>query len=535
MNPLVDLVVRISLLLIAGLIASAVLHRRSAALRHAVLAVTLFAVPVVPLATLLLPPIVVPQLATRADRTATSRQVSTEALGTATVVRIAADAASVPADSPLPWRRMLLAAWALGAAFWLVRIGWSLSQLAVASRRAPPVTCPRWLARLAAIGREAGVRRPVQLLVLQGRDLLAVYGWPRPRLLLPPCALTWPDARVDAVLRHEMAHVRRGDWLVQLLAVIVRAALWWHPLAWVACHRLAAESERACDDAVLAQGLEPSAYADHLVAIARALQPAPVAAVTVPMASVSTLHRRITAMLNPAIDRTAPARTTIALLAVMTALLVLPVSLLRAEQAAQTLQGSVYDPTGAVLPGVRLVLRTGDAKAESTTDAAGQFVFADVRAGRHVLEAKMPGFREFKQELDLQQEADWARTVTLQVGRIQEQIRVTSKRGTAPTAAPGPTAIRVGGNIKPPRKLKDVKPVYPPTMRDEGREAQVTIDAVIGSEGRVIAAHVTSPEVHPDFAVAAVDAVKQWVFSPTLLNGAPIDVVMTVTIAFTLE
>lgn len=241
-------------------------------------------------------------------------------------------------------------------------------------------------------------------------------------------------------------------------------------------------------------------------------------------------------MLNPVIDRTAPARTTLALLAVATALLVLPVSLLRAEQAAQPLQGSVYDPTGAVLPGVTLVLRTGDAKAESTTDAAGQFVFAGVPAGRHVLEAKVTGFREFTQELDLQQDADWTRTVTLPVGRLREEIRVTSRRGTAPAApAIGPTPIRVGGNIKPPRKLKDVKPVYPSTMRDEGREAQVTIDAVIGTEGRVIAAHVTSADVHPDFAVAAVDAVKQWVFSPTLLNGSPIDVVMTVNIHFTLE
>jgi TonB family protein len=523
-------VVRISLLLSAGLIASALLRRRSAALRHAVLALTLCAVPLVPLVTYLLPPIVVPTLATPADATATSSPASTDSRGVPTVVEVDADTATRATASPVPWSRLVL------AVVGLVRIGWSLGQLAVASRRAQPVTCARWLARLAAIGSEAGERRPVELLMLAGRDLLAVYGWSRPRLLLPACALAWPDACIDAVLRHELAHVRRGDWLVQLLALVVRSALWWHPLAWLACHRLAAESERACDDAVLRQGMEPSAYADHLVAIARALQPAPGAAVTVPMASVSTLRRRITAMLNPAIDRTAPARTTFALLAVAAALLVLPFSLLRAEQAAQTLQGSVYDPTGAVLPGVTLVLRTGDAKAESTTDAAGQFVFAGVPAGRHVLEAKIPGFHEFKQELELEADADWTRTVTLQVGRLREEIRVTSKRGTAPAAtSSGPTPVRVGGNIKPPRKLKDVRPVYPTAMRDEGREAQVTIDAVVGSDGRVIAAHVTSPEIHPDFAVAAVDAVKQWVFSPTLLNGSPIDVVMTVSIAFTLE
>jgi protein TonB len=93
----------------------------------------------------------------------------------------------------------------------------------------------------------------------------------------------------------------------------------------------------------------------------------------------------------------------------------------------------------------------------------------------------------------------------------------------------------VGGNIRPPRKLVDVRPVYPPTMREAGREGRVSIEAIISRDGRVTSARVTSTDVHPDFAIAAIDAVRQWQFEPTLLNGGPVDVVMAVSVSFSLE
>ena len=77
-------------------------------------------------------------------------------------------------------------------------------------------------------------------------------------------------------------------------------------------------------------------------------------------------------MLTPGLDRTSPARRTRALIVAATAALLLPLALLRAQQAAQTLQGVVYDPSGAVLPDVTLVLRTGETKVEAVTDPAGQ-------------------------------------------------------------------------------------------------------------------------------------------------------------------
>src|SRR4029079_13741222 len=104
----------------------------------------------------------------------------------------------------------------------------------------------------------------------------------------------------------------------------------------------------------------------------------------------------------------------------------------------------------------------------------------------------------------------------------------------APAARPQ-TALKVGGAIKPPRKIHDVKAVYPEAMKDVGMSGQVELEATIGKDGTVRKVHVLTTDAHPDLAVAAVDAVRQWKFEPTLMNGAPVDVMMNCTIAFRLD
>ncbi len=86
-----------------------------------------------------------------------------------------------------------------------------------------------------------------------------------------------------------------------------------------------------------------------------------------------------------------------------------------------------------------------------------------------------------------------------------------------------------------PRKTLDVKPVYPDSMRDAGREASVSLDAVIGIDGSVTSVRVASADIHPDFAIAAADAVRQWKFDATRLNGVPVEVQLTVTVEFRLS
>ncbi len=94
-------------------------------------------------------------------------------------------------------------------------------------------------------------------------------------------------------------------------------------------------------------------------------------------------------------------------------------------------------------------------------------------------------------------------------------------------------AVRVGGKIKPPKKIKDVMPAYPAPAKSAGVAGVVIIEATIGANGKVIATKVLRSV--PMLDQAAVDAVRQWEFTPTLLNGAPVPVVMTVTVNFTLK
>jgi TonB family protein len=244
-------------------------------------------------------------------------------------------------------------------------------------------------------------------------------------------------------------------------------------------------------------------------------------------------------MLNVHTNRTPLSRGLASVAITLAALVTVPGAVLHLSSAqALDLEGSVYDTSGAVLPEVALTLRdASDQTLTAFTDAEGHFVFPNVEAGTYVLEARLRGFKALTQAFTLGEPKDWDRPVTLQVGTVQETIRVTADRvaGSASAAAPRPARLRVGGNIRAPRKLVDVKPAYPTTMREAGREGDVSLEAIIGTDGAVHSLRVLGAHVHPDFAIAASDAVRQWRFSPTLLNGEPIEVVMDVSIGFSLQ
>ena len=93
--------------------------------------------------------------------------------------------------------------------------------------------------------------------------------------------------------------------------------------------------------------------------------------------------------------------------------------------------------------------------------------------------------------------------------------------------------FRVGGNIKTPAKIKDVKPIYPLEAQAARVQGVVIIEATIGADGRVIDAKVLRSI--PLLDDAALDAVRQWEFTPTLVNGVAVPVIMTVTVNFALQ
>jgi len=111
--------------------------------------------------------------------------------------------------------------------------------------------------------------------------------------------------------------------------------------------------------------------------------------------------------------------------------------------------------------------------------------------------------------------------------------------GTASTAAFGAATsagpnqpVRVGGQIKPPTQISKVQPVYPLIAQSARVSGVVILEAVIGVDGRVTDARVLRSI--PLLDQAALDAVRQWVYTPTLMNGVPVPIIMTVTVTFTL-
>jgi TonB family protein len=532
------LVLQASVALAVALAAAFAFRRRSAALRHFVLASGIAAVLAAVAVARVAPAweITVPAAATlpvpEALDPTSGRPVPVVTIAGPEDVAGPSPLARVAGGSRLPWLMIL---WLAGAAVVTARLVLGLAGLGRVAARATPVRDERLMATLRDVSRELGVTRVVTLLFDQAP--VGTWGAWRPRIVLPPDAADWGNDRLRAVLAHELAHVQRFDWPVQLAAEAVCGALWFNPLAWLVARRLRDEGERACDDVVLATGLVDRDYATHLFDIARAAR-GPVLSAAMPMARPSSLEGRIAAMLNPTIDRRVPSRV---FRLVAAALFLLAVSAAAVRVTAQqagpaALQGVVYDSSGAVLPGVEMALVNEQGVKWSTpTDGTGRFEFAPVGAGKYVLEAVVPGFRTFRQDVVLEREKDWKKSITLQVGELQETISVTARRPTQPAPPPASAGVvRVGGNIKQPTKVFNVAPVYPAAMQAAGLEGNVKLDVLIATDGTVASVQVVSAQVHPAFAAAAVTAVKQWKFTPTLLNGQPVEVEMGAWISFNL-
>src|SRR5207244_9671569 len=173
----------------------------------------------------------------------------------------------------------------------------------------------------------------------------ATIGVLRPAVVIPSHLR---GAEQEAALAHESAHVRRHDPLTQLAARIACAVWWFHPLAWLILRRVVLEQEKACDDAVLAAGIDSAFYADVLLSVARR------EAYGAPMSSAGQLEKRLAAIFERrqrgAIGRRAAAMIGIAALTAATAVAAVSVSLFD-------------DPASERLPEVREIRATAPATA----------------------------------------------------------------------------------------------------------------------------------------------------------------------------
>ncbi|HXW04322.1 MAG TPA: M56 family metallopeptidase [Vicinamibacterales bacterium] len=547
---------KITCIVLAALASVTLARRRSAAWRHYVLTAALAAAASLPLLSPLAPSWQIESawLAGRLRQSPTPSAASPQEPSATSAVMVASEAAeSGAATWPTDLGAALRGAWLIGAVAGLLVLVVGLVRLAWLAAGAEPVLSGPWLELAAKLGPECRVHRKVRILLSTHPTLLVTWGIWSPTILLPSGADTWKEDLIHVVLCHELAHIRRRDWPAQLLAETLRAVYWFNPVLWMASRRLRLESERACDDEVLSHGVDGPRYAAHLVDLVRTAgarrrafasgYPAPA------MARRSSLERRVTAMLTHDVDRSRPGRlartmtiTGVAAAAVFAAGLGL------GGQTFATFSGSVADPMNNAIPQVTLVLTNEQtqAKHEVQSDTSGRFQFVGLPPGDYQLVAKYPGFRAFSGRLTVAAQ-HVERDLVLRVGTVQETITVSGDRTspdepprlvTAPPRRESPgkpcTPSSAGGHIRPPMKVRDVRPVYSYSLRAAGVSGVVHLVARIAADGSVADLREAAP-TNPGLRDAAMDAVRQWVFTPTLLNCVPVDVEMNVNVTFTLQ
>ena len=561
----------VAIVMAIALVATSLLRRRSAALRHWILAAAIVAATLMPILEAVLPVWNLPLRSAPAAET--SIVVIVE--GVQPVAGSIA-ASSGPAASRFVnrWDLMVIAVWMGGVIAALVVLATGLMRLRALIHRSSRVTESSLHSLVRASANAYGLTMPVRMLYSSHPTPVSL-GWLRPTILLPSDAAQWDQQRMQVVLRHELAHVARRDWPIQMTAALLCCVHWFNPLAWMAYRALRRESECACDDLVMGSGVDATDYATHLVAMAQqAGSQASLWSPATAMAHASMLEERIQAMLDTRLNRDPlTLRARIAAVAVLT-LLVLPVAAFTADARAQnggraaasapqagSIVGVLYDQHSGLLPGAEVLLtedRTGTTLT-ARSDQSGSFVFSDLPAGDYTLVTALPGFARVKNLIRVAPGASVRRNITMPLGTVQESISVRSDGSPSTTSqrsalrptreipeprVASPCVGRIGGCIKPPTKVLDVKPIYPPGLAAAGVEGEVVLNGRIGIDGymsdiQVVGLKASELEFstssgmpHPDLVAAALEAVRQWEFNPTLLNGAPVEAAVMITVRF---
>ncbi len=162
-----------------------------------------------------------------------------------------------------------LPVWSLGVLLLSLRLVWGARQLYGLRRRGEPATGPV-LAAVARLGARMGVRRPVAVWISALADGPSVVGWIRPVILLPSATLLGlTPEQLEAVLAHEMAHIQRFDYAVNLLQMLIETLLFYHPAVWWVSARMRHERELCCDDLAVESCGNALCYARALTRLER--------------------------------------------------------------------------------------------------------------------------------------------------------------------------------------------------------------------------------------------------------------------------
>jgi TonB family protein len=472
------------------------------------------------------------------------------------------------AVEPAAWGIVQWAAlcWAVGAAVFLGRLGRDVARLVALVRPAVALRDQACLEMCDEIAHHLRLERVPRVLVSPRALVPITWGLRHPCVLLPATAGEWSRDRVRVVLAHELAHVARADWIVHVIAQIVCALYWFHPLFWTVERALGREGEQAADDRALALGLDASHYAEQLIAIVRASRTLVTAhAPVVGMARAAHLERRVAALLRPHANRSRVERRTAFAAASGAIAMALPLAAISAASGIDVDIRAVDLPVG--------VRASSDAGAEPMFPAVRR---AGSRVSGFVVDDRvaLPKIAEYTTPPLYSDEARQRRIegiVTIAV-HIDEHGRLLSSRiekglgsgldqnalvalrqwrfragmrNEVPSAMDAEVDIEfdlrseavneliandmatlVGPDVTPPRVVR--RPRLTPTPRASG---SVVLDVVLLQDGSPKIVRILR-SLTPDADERAVRHFEQWRFTPAMKNGVPIKVRMNAEVRF---
>jgi beta-lactamase regulating signal transducer with metallopeptidase domain len=618
MSLLLELALKTTALFLLAMLSIVLLRKRSAALRHCVLAAAFVCAIAVPALTTVTPAwhLPIPAAWLPDDSESSIGFTSTQPVSNPIAQQNASQTVR-PSGARISWIQALIATWLAGAmafAGFIVTGMWRIHRL---GRAATPIVSGAWREHADSIAAAYGIRSAIRLLHSSHPTMLVTWGLLRPRILLPSSATAWPEDRVRVVLSHEIAHIRRRDWPILIAAGLLRSVHWFNPLVWLAYRRLRQESEQATDDLVLERGVAAAEYASHLLAVAReTVRHRHTWSAATAIAHPSTLEGRVRAMLNHQLNRTpltaigrwtamlasisatvaiasagvstlgAQAESVVAASAVAAtrtadgrtqvelrdATVVVGDATITADRmrievpaariakpaaaAAQAKPGAIngvlYDQLGGLLPGAKVTLQQQPAggRYETLTDRNGAFTFTLLPSGDYELTTALPGFATVTNLVKVDAGATLERSITMPMGTLQEMIQVIGPAGGAPRVLSARPANRprpapetrtfftggIGGQIKAPSKIYHVNPIYPSEAGTSSDVIKLTgrvgIDGFI-SDLREVAPRASATTIaHDAFVASALEATKQWEFTPVLLNNVPVEANISITVNY---